>query len=162
MKRILFVVMLMAFATTLFAQPSPGQYIKALTVKTYHPFAAASDDTTGYITVPIVDVLNASEVAITWVSDDSVQAAVYVIGSNSALSSKAQAVVYTDSISTILSAINGAAGFATVQYRKSIPIKGHGYDRLPGCNRFKIGTVFTAATGTRAANTGKWYLTWRP
>lgn len=162
MKRILFVVMLMAFAATAFSQVVGGQYVKALTVKTYHPFTATSDDTTGYITVPVVDVLNASEVAITWVSDDSVQAAVYVIGSNSGLSTKAQAVVYTDSISSILSTINGAAGFLTTHYRKSIPIKGPGYDRLPGCNRFKIGTVFTAATGTRAANTGRWYLTWRP
>jgi hypothetical protein len=162
MKRLIFAVLLVMSVSTLFAQQSRGPFIPALNIKTYHPFTATSDDTTGWITVPVKDVLDASEITLIWVSNDSVQAAVYVIGKNTSLSSKAKVLTYTDSISTIAQAFADSAAFASSYYMKGIPIKGPGYNRLPGCTSFKVGTVFTAATGTRVTNYGRWYLYWRP
>ena len=94
-----------------------------------------------------------------WKGNDSVQAAVYIIGTNPLFASFT--TTYADSISTILSTINGVAGFAATPYTKYIPIKSHTVDRVAGASRFKVGTVFTNATGVRAGTYGKWYLYWR-
>lgn len=158
-KYILAVLMLFAFigyGQNVFV-PQP---VKAFNFKSYSAVAATSDDTTGIVKLPSLpfEVLTASEVGILWVGGDSVQAAVYIIGSNSAQTS--YTLTYADSISTILSAINGAAGFLATPYARYIPIKSSIVDRLPGCTRFKVGTVFTAATGVRATY-GRWFLCWR-
>jgi hypothetical protein len=162
MKKLVILFVLVAFGVSFtYSQVKNNMTLRAKLLKTYTNPANASDDTTGFITVSNVKVLDGSYVGIFCVATDSVQAAVYVIGSNSAI--PGSKLVYADSISTILFGVNGKAAFATTPYFKGITLRGGGVDRLSGCDQFKIGTVFPAGADSNpydATKTVKWYLYW--
>jgi len=163
MKKLMLMFVLVSFVGIGFAQPKNNATIHAKLLKTYTDPLNASDDTIKAVTVANVKVLDAQYVAILYVASDSTQAAVYVIGSNSALSVRTP-LPYTDSISTILQLINGHAGFLTQPYFKGITLRGGGVDRLSGCDQFKIVTVWPAGADSAPydrSKTVKVYLYWR-
>ena len=163
MKKLLIVALLLFSVTLAFSQSIPGQYERAKLFKTFTTFLATSDDTTGFVTVPITDVLNASEVVVVAVQTDSVNADLYFLGYNLSITDSAgnreEIDMSADSISVNVNngAINGTSPKYTV-----IPLKDAATNRLQGCTSFKIGTVFkSAGNGTTAGRTLKYYLFWR-
>jgi hypothetical protein len=133
--------------------------LNAKLVKTVTNYIDTSDDTTGFVTVDVVEVLNATEVGIITVTTDSVQATLYFIGTNADI--PRATTTYADSISTLG---GGAVSWdATTTKVKVTMLKDATVNRLPGCNRLKIGTVMlnSAHLGTTAGRTLKHYLFWR-
>jgi hypothetical protein len=150
------------------------QYLpeNAKLVKTFTTYISTSDDTTGYITVPVTNVLNAREVGIIAVATDSVHADLYFLGRNLDASSVwtasltyansvTSAGFYADSLSTL--GANYTTTSATLPYIKVIMLKDATKNVLAGCLDFKIGTVFknTAQQGNTAGRTLKYFLFWR-
>ena len=160
MKKLI-VVLLVLFAATAMAQPlHPAE--RGAFVKQWATYGSSTGDTTGYIsmigTMPIKDL---KEVGLLFTATDSVQAAVYVIGKNSKILVGTVApmpATYTDSISTILWLVNGHTALAARPYFKAIMLKDATVNRLSGCDAFKVGVVFTAASSDRAARVTKLYL----
>ena len=117
--------------------------------KTYTTFTATSDDTTAFVTVPVVDPLLAKEVILIGIATDSIAADVYAIGRNSARTSVTE--TYADSI----------IGTSNTSNIVRIVLKDNATNRLEGCDQFKLGTVFRASgNGTTAGRTFKWFLWW--
>ncbi len=122
--------------------------------KTYSPFTATSDDTTGWVTINLPgwtsDPLLCSEVAIIGVATDSIAADVYVIGRNSTQTSTT--VTYADSL----------VGTSNSDNRTTIVLKSSTLNRLAGCTQFKVGTVFRASgNGTTTGRTMRWGIYYR-
>lgn len=164
MKKLIILFALVSFVGIGFAQPKTNATIHAKLLKTYTNPLDASDDTIKAVTVANVKALDAQYVAIFYVATDSTQAAVYVIGSNSAISGSRTPLPYADSISTILQLINGHAGFLVQPYFKGITLRGGGVDRLSGCDQFKIVTIWPSGADSAPydrSKTVKVYLYWR-
>jgi hypothetical protein len=163
MKRMIAVALCVLVTSLAFSQSQSGQYERAKLFKTYTTFLATSDDTTGFVTVPIVDVLNASEVVFVAMQTDSVNADLYFLGYNLGVTDSAgnreEIDMYADSISVNINngSINGTSPKYTV-----IPLKDATVNRLAGCTSFKVGTVFKATgQGTTTGRQLKYYLFWR-
>ena len=122
--------------------------------KSYAPFTATSDDTSGFVTIDIPglvsDPLMCSEVRLLGVATDSISADVYVNGTNRKITSITAS--YSDSIIGTSNTLNIVV----------ISIKANGLDRIPGCTEFKVGTVFRATgNGTTSGRTMKWYVMYK-
>lgn len=163
MKHVIAIALAVLMASQVFAQSEPGKYERAKLFKTFTTFTATSDDSTGFVTVPVYDVLNASEVVFIAKQTDSVSADLYFLGFNMGVTDSAGTVeeidMYADSISINVNngAINGTSPKYTV-----IPLKDATVNRLAGCTSFKVGTVFKATNnGTTAGRTLKYYIYWR-
>lgn len=164
MKHLCVVALLILAVALSFSQSIPGEYDRARLFKTFTTYTATSDDTTGYVTVPVHDVLNAQEVVVVCKQTDSVSADLYFLGYNLGVTDSAgthEEIVsaYADSISINVNngAINGTSPKYTV-----IALKDATVNRLPGCTSFKVGTVFKSSNqGTTAGRTLKYYLFWR-
>lgn len=156
MTRVISVLVLMLVVAGFALSQSQGsnnfQAQNAFLFKTYSPFTATSDDTTGIVSVspPLsADVLLAREVRLLGVCTDSLAADVYVIGYNR--TQTAVTTTYTDSLVTT----SNTGTF------KVIDLRAPGVNRLAGCTEFKVGTVFRATgQGTTTGRTMKWYLLW--
>ena len=163
MKHLIVIALAVLMVSQAFSQSEPGKYERAKLFKTFTTFTATSDDTTGFVTVPVLDVLNASEVVFVAKQTDSVNADLYFLGFNLGVTDSAgtreEMDMYADSISVNVNngAINGTSPKYTV-----IPLKDATVNRLAGCTSFKVGTVFKAAgQGTTAGRQLKYYLYWR-
>lgn len=162
MKKIALLGVLLLVASLGFAQQNVtnlGIYdlaTPAYMVKAYSNYTATSDDTTGTITWGTYPILFNSEVYLVGVATDTIQAAVYVIGSNRDL--PYVKVVHTDSISSITHYYTDAAITATNPVVHVITLKNQTINVLGGCTDFKIGDVFTAYEGTTSGRTMKWYV----
>lgn len=162
MKKLMFIVLALVLVAGITDAQSP---ITARLFKTYTTYTHTSDDTTGYVTIPVEAVMHASEVGVIAVATDSVHATVYIIGDNSQIKYSTvplYKVVYTDSL---IAWANTAYDGTTVAltYTKYFPIRDNTHENLPGCDRFKVGTVFFNALdqGNTAGRTLKYYLVWR-
>lgn len=163
MKHVIAVALAVLIVSQAFAQSEPGKYERAKLFKSYTTFTATSDDTTGFVAVPIQDILNASEVVLVAMQTDSANADLYFLGYNLSVtdSGGVREVIktYADSISVNIN--NGAINGTTPKYT-IIPLKDATVNRLPGCTSFKVGTVFKAAgQGTTAGRQLKYYIYWR-
>lgn len=167
MKKALFLVLMLSLVGISFAQntsqlngqPNPTAE-RARLFKTYTTYTATSDDTTGFVTVNLPtwtsDVLLCSEVRLIWVSTDSVNADLYVIGRNGTLTTPT--VTYADSIVIGDSLATGSNNGS----RKIVTLRSSATDRLAGCTQFKVGTVFRATgQGTTAGRTTKIYVMYK-
>lgn len=159
MKKLFLTIVTLFCVVSGFAQVNLGQnslLYKAELFKTYTNFTATSDDTTGWVTVPVTEVLAAREVILLGISTDSIQANVYVVGRNDILTNITTTV--TDSITTL--GAGATAWSSTNPKTKVITLKTNGTNNLPGCTQFKVGTVFGVAgsQGTTTGRTMKWYL----
>lgn len=166
MKKIIMALLLVLMVSVGLAQNTsqlPGSNAptaeRARLFKTYNPYTATSDDTTGFVTVNLPgwgsDPLLCSEVRLILVSTDSIAADIYVIGRNGTLTTPT--VVYADSIvaSDSLTTMNAGS-------RKIITLRSSATDRLAGCTQFKVGTVFRATgQGTTTGRTAKWYILYK-
>lgn len=126
--------------------------VNAQLVKTHTTFTASSDDTTGFITSPVPDLLQSGgEVIIEFVATDSVSADLYFIGSNSLLTGITE--TYADSL----------IGTSNTSNVGRIVLKDAATNRLEGLDRFKIGVVFRASgNGTTTGRTLKTYVWYVP
>lgn len=160
MKKVIFCVLMLLGVIGASAQDLQGTHLflanKAQLFQTYTTYTATSDDTTdNFVSLTIdpvlkTDVLLASEVRLIGVATDSVAADVYVIGSNSFLTSLTE--TYADS----LVGTSNTSNIAVITLRSST------IDRLAGKTRLKVGTVFRATgQGTTAGRTTKWYILWK-
>ena len=163
MKHLIVIALAVLMVSQASAQSEPGKYERAKLFKTFTTFTATSDDTTGFVTVPILDVLNASEVVFVAKQTDSVNADLYFLGYNLSVTDSAgtreEIDMYADSISVNINngAINGTSPKYTV-----IPLKDATVNRLAGCTSFKVGTVFKATgQGTTTGRKLYYYLYWR-
>ncbi len=124
--------------------------IVAKEVKNYTDYVDGSDDTTGFLAIPVVDILDASEVVFVAIATDSLQADINFIGRNSKQTSVTS--TYTDSLIFTSNTSNV----------KRIVLKDASVNRLTGQNQVKIGTVFRSTDlGLTSGRTLKWYLWWR-
>jgi hypothetical protein len=172
---ILFLIPVIVFGQTIGA---PSRYMAGDgdLVKTYTTYTTASNDTTGWLAIkdPVIGdrPLLASELYAIWVSTDSTHATVNFIGGNNTLSdvatnSLSSGTIGTTAISNFtyidsLPLPGNKAYTSTLPYVHVITLKSPSIDRLPGCTRLKIGTVFiNAANQGNSARTGKWYLKWK-
>jgi hypothetical protein len=157
MKKLIVVLMLLAVFSFL-AQAQNVE--KARLFKTYATFVHTNDDTTGWMAIPEINGVIASEWGIIGIATDSIMTVVNVLGRNSQIKSGTTfqlTDVYIDSIS-VLSA-GTTAWSATAPKTGVIILKGPGINRLEGCDQFAVGNVFnTAANGTTAGRTYKLYL----
>jgi hypothetical protein len=158
MKKLIVVLMLLALCGIVQAQPIVQ---KGLLFKTYTNFLYTSDDTTGWMSIPEINGVIASEWGIIGIASDSIQAVVNVVGRNSQIMSGTTyqlSDVYIDSISSLGAGVTAWA--ATNPKTAVIMLKDATVDRLEGCDQFKVGTVFGVA-GSQGTTTGrymKWYL----
>ncbi len=156
MKKLSLVVVLALIASVAYSQRVMSP-IKAQLFKTYTNYTSSSDDTSGYVTVPVVSPLEASEVGIIAVSTDSVEADIQALGRNSQLTTITAVAI--DSITTLGG--GAVAWSATTPKTKVFMLKGPGVNLLAGCDQFKVGMVFHPHEGTSTGRTLKLYLWWK-
>lgn len=174
MKQVIFLALTFLMIGGLFAQtqtrvkaPSLMETEPARLVKTYLNYTATSDDTTGWITIDDATFGNIPlalpEVYLVAVAGDSVNADVYIIGRNSVLTSALNGTADTvgTPISPYVDSLHTKSNSNSASVYGVITLKSSTVNRLPGCNQFRIGTVFRATgQGTTAARTLKWYVMW--
>jgi hypothetical protein len=158
MKKLIVVLMLL----TVFSFLAEAQNVeKARLFKTYSTFVATNDDTTGWMNIPEVNGVIASEWVIIGIATDSIMTVVNVLGRNSQFKSGTTYLltdVYVDSIS-VFGAGAGTAWSATAPKTGVIMLKDATVNRLEGCDQFAVGNVFNAAAnGTTAGRSYKLYL----
>ena len=159
MKALAVVLMLMCLSVSALAQdvvlPAQSVAERGVLVKTVTNFTAASDDTSGYISL-LPNLGMYREVVVYAIASDSIQAQIQILGQNTKNTTYTQVAI--DSISVVGG--GAVAWSASVPKCKGITVKGGNANLIPGCDRFKIGVVCGAASaiGTTTGRTLKLYV----